>query len=101
MDDNVNILGCYISGPSIVYGTSEDQIKTASEQGILFRSYIWGEKGISNKLKKLKFVDYGIDMRLILFQFYVKPILASYLTGWGTSSLYTKPTRHSALGEGM
>lgn len=40
----------------------------------MFTSYIWGEKGISNALKKLKYEDYGKDVKLILFPFYVNPI---------------------------
>ena len=35
---------------------------------------IWGKEGISDTLKKLKHQNYGKDLVLILFQFYVKPI---------------------------
>jgi len=38
-----------------------------------FSPYIWGEKGISDTLKKLKHKDYGKDLVLVLFQFNVKP----------------------------
>ena len=43
------------------------------ENGSLFRTYIWGIKGIDNLLK-LNYQNYGADMKLILFQFYVNPI---------------------------
>jgi hypothetical protein len=69
-----NILGCFLSYPSLVYGASEEAKRIAKEQGDLFRSYIWGEKGICDTLKKLKHEDYGKDMIMILFQFYVNPI---------------------------
>src|ERR1700722_9533620 len=74
MKENENILGCYVS---ITLGKYDDDQKAkdlASEQGELFRAYIWGEKGICDTLKKLKHQDYGKDLILILFQFYVNPI---------------------------
>lgn len=40
---------------------------------MLFRSYIWGEKGIDNLFKKLKSQDYGNGLKLILLQFYINP----------------------------
>lgn len=78
MDENKNILGCYLSGPSLVYNPdiieSEKEEKEASIIGELFDSYIWGDNGIANILKRLNYNDYGKDMKLILFQFYLKPI---------------------------
>jgi len=74
MNENLNILGCYVS---ITSGKAEDSNEAkdfASQQGSIFRTYIWGEKGISNTLKTLKHENYGNDMNLILFQFYVNPI---------------------------
>lgn len=38
----------------------------------LFKAYIWGKKGICDTLKKLKHKNYGKDLKLALFQFYVK-----------------------------
>jgi len=63
MNEKVNIIGCFVSSMNGDYN------------GDLFRSYIWSDKGISDTLKKLKYEDYGKDMMLILFQFYVNPIL--------------------------
>lgn len=44
------------------------------KQGEEFRGYIWGRRGISELLKKLDRSNYGKDLELVLFQFYVKPI---------------------------
>ncbi|UII20560.1 hypothetical protein [Fulvivirga ligni] len=43
----------------------------------LVKSILWGNDGIDNKLKNLKYSDYGTDFKLILFQIYSNPI--SYL----------------------
>lgn len=74
MEIKDNILGCFVFGASVY---AEDDQKTkdlASAQSKLFTPYIFGEKGISDSLKKLKHEDYGKDIILILFKFYVKPI---------------------------
>jgi len=74
MNDNNNILGCYVSVTQ-AYPDADQQTKDlATEQGQLFRTYIWGEKGICDTLKKLHHEDYGKDLILALFQFYVNPI---------------------------
>jgi len=62
MSDENYILGCFAS------------TNMGDEQGALFRTYIWGEKGIGETLKKLNYRNYGKDMKRILFQFYVNPI---------------------------
>ena len=62
MENKDNILACYVSSMN------------GDENGDLFRNYIWGEKGICDVMKKLKWVDYGKDILIILFQFYVNPI---------------------------
>ncbi len=62
MEENKNILGCFVSS------------MRGDNSGALFRNYISGENGISNKLKKLHHEDYGKDLILILFQFQVNPI---------------------------
>jgi len=73
-EENYNIFGCFVSGGSTTYGDSQETIDIAKEKGIIFRNYIWGEKGIDNVLKKLNHENYGKDIKLILFQFYVNPI---------------------------
>ncbi len=74
MNDDKNILGCYVSVTQ-AYPDADQQTKNlATEQGQLFRSYIWGEKGICEIIKKLNQDNYGKDLKLILFQFYVNPI---------------------------
>ncbi len=80
MNEKDKFLGCFSSGPAIIYDASKTEKERITEQedkskiAELFRSYIWGENGISNTLKKLKNKDYGEDMEIILFQFYVNPI---------------------------
>ncbi len=69
-----NILGCFISITSGEFGDSGEVKNLKRKEGELFKSYIWGEKGISDILKKLNHQDYGQDLKLILFQFYVNPI---------------------------
>jgi hypothetical protein len=74
MSDDKNIFGCYVSYPSVMYDATELQKENAKMQGDLFREYIWGDKGICKKLKKLNYNDYGKDLKLVLFQFYVSPL---------------------------
>ncbi|MBB1646776.1 hypothetical protein [Sphingobacterium sp. UME9] len=62
MGDENYIIGCFAS------------TNMGDEQGVLFRTYIWGDKGIGDVLKALRYEDYGNDMKRILFQFYVNPI---------------------------
>jgi hypothetical protein len=58
-----NLIGFYAS-----FNAGENQ-----EEKV--RSYLWGEKGLKEKLKSLKWKDYGTDFKLILFQIYTNPIL--------------------------
>lgn len=67
MDDS--ILGCFLKvgfDPNL-------KAPDLKKRGDLVSSYIWGERGIDNKFKKLKSVDYGEDLKLALFEFYVNP----------------------------
>lgn len=70
-----SILKCFVSVTTGNYNDTQKQIDLATEQGREFRNYIWGEKGISKKIEQLNFEDYGNDLKLILFQFYVNPDL--------------------------
>jgi len=74
MNLNPNIIGCFVSGPATIYGDDEEITLAASQKGEEFSKYIWGEAGICNNLKKLMHENYGRDLRLILFQFYLNPI---------------------------
>ena len=74
MSDNKNIFGCYVSATQASPNADQQTKELATEQGRLFRNYIWGDKGISDTLKKLNQDDYGKDLKLALFQFYVNPI---------------------------
>jgi hypothetical protein len=69
MNNDENIFGCFFKvgfDPSL---TEQDFSNLANT----FKSYIWGEKGICDTLKKLNNEDYGNDLKLALFQFNVKP----------------------------
>jgi hypothetical protein len=69
-----NILGCFVSTSR--YPDADLQtVETLEKKWEVFRSYIWGEFGISDPLKTLKRSDYGKDLQLALFQFYVLPLL--------------------------
>lgn len=67
--DKTNILGCFLKigfDPNL----REQDFADLDNQ---FSPYIWGKRGISDKLKTLKSVDYGKDLQLALFEFHVKP----------------------------
>lgn len=74
MNNDKNIFGCYVSYPSLTYDATELQKKDAKNQGDLFYQYVWGETGICNALKTLNKDNYGEDLKLALFQFYINPI---------------------------
>ena len=74
MNDTKNIFGCFVSVTQPYPDVSKETKDLVLEQGRLFRSYIWGDRGICDTLKKLKHEDYGKDLKLALFQFYVNPI---------------------------
>jgi hypothetical protein len=40
----------------------------------LVKKYLWGDKGLKERLKSLKWQEFGEDFNLILFEIYVKPI---------------------------
>ena len=40
----------------------------------LVKKYLWGDKGLKEQLKTLKWQAYGQDFHLILFEIYVSPI---------------------------
>jgi len=69
-----NIFGCFVSVTHPYPNASQEVKNLASKQGDLFKTYIWGDKGISDTLKKMKYENYGKDLKLALFQFYVNPI---------------------------
>lgn len=68
-----SILKCFVSVNTGNYTDTQEEKDLAIEKGRFFRNYIWGEKGISKKLDQLKYTNYGKDLVLILFQFYVNP----------------------------
>jgi hypothetical protein len=74
MDSKNDILGCFVSSGEFFSDAPQEEKNLVLEKGALFRTYIWGENGISAALKKLKRETYGEDLMLILFQFYVNPL---------------------------
>ena len=80
MEEKKNILGCFIMAEATIYDKNKTERERQAEETRtneefhLFHSYIRGEKGIDNTLKKLNNEDYGNDLELALFQFYIKPI---------------------------
>lgn len=74
MEMKDNIFGCFVSATQPYPDANQETKDLALEQGRLFRSYIWGDKGICDTLKKLKHEDYGKDLKLALLQFYVNPL---------------------------
>lgn len=70
-----DILGCFISWAAN-YADESPPIKgLREEKSKLFSTYIWGEFGVADSLRTLKRSDYGKDLKLALFQFYVLPLL--------------------------
>ena len=74
-DNDNNILGCFVSGPSLYHDADQQTVDIATQKAELFRSYIWGEFGISVPLKTLNRSDYGRDLKLALFKFYTLPLI--------------------------
>ncbi|MFZ4930158.1 hypothetical protein [Chryseobacterium sp. Mn2064] len=73
MNDN-NIFGCFVSVTLPYPNEKQETQDLGKRQGDLFRSYIFGEKGISKIIKTLENNNYGNDFKIILFQFYVNPL---------------------------
>jgi len=74
MNTENSIFGCFVSSSGGNWDDDQKAKDVATAQGALFRTYIWGEQGICDNLKQLKNSDYGDDLLLVLFQFYVNPI---------------------------
>jgi hypothetical protein len=75
MAENDNaILGCFVS-TSRYPDADPETVQILEKQCELFRSYVLGKYGICSLLKTLKRSNYGCDLKLALFQFYVLPLL--------------------------
>jgi hypothetical protein len=74
MENKNRFVGCFASGPSLNYDDDKATKDLAGEQGRIFREYLWGEMGISDSLAILQSEKYGMDLALILFQFYLNPL---------------------------
>lgn len=69
MEMKDNIFGCFFKVGFDPNLSEQDFTAIANT----FKTYIWGDKGICDTLKKLKHADYGEDLVLALFQFNVNP----------------------------
>jgi len=69
------IYGCYISYPPAYADASEEMLRQGTEKGDEFSSYVWGDTGISHRLYRLRNNTYGADLKLILLEFYVLPLI--------------------------
>lgn len=74
MEKKDNIFNCYISISLGTFGiTTKEEKSVLENQGKVFRSYIFGENGLCNRLKSLCKTIYGHDLDSILLMFYVNP----------------------------
>lgn len=69
-----SIFGCFVNRSSVHWDDDQKVKDAVAEQGELFCTYIWGNNGLCETLKKLDCSNYGTDLKIILFQFYVSPI---------------------------
>lgn len=74
MNIDNEILGFFVSEQALFADATKEEEDKSGLQGLEFRSYIWGEKGVYNSLRQLRHRDYGKGLKLILFQFYINPI---------------------------
>jgi len=74
MDKKENLFGCFVSGPTVMYGMDETEQEGLRQKAKEFRNFIWGEKGIDSNLKELINYEYGNDISLILIKFYLLPL---------------------------
>lgn len=69
-----NILGCFVSSGSVYSTDNQSEIEIANKKGETFRGYIYGKDKLIEVIKELRYLNYGNDLKLVLFQFYVNPI---------------------------
>lgn len=69
----LNIFGYFVSYPSLPSDVPDEANENAIKRGDEFRSYIWGQSGVSGLTKNIPYYNYGKGLELILFQFYVIP----------------------------
>ena len=69
-----NIFGCFVSGPAVYGDSSTETINESERLGEEFVKFMWGSNRLCEILKQLKHQDYGTDLTIILFQFYLNPI---------------------------
>jgi hypothetical protein len=70
--DNDGIIGFFASCEHDSSESDAERDKKDAEFAS-FRSYIWGDGGFASRLGSLRYTEYGHDLKLVLFQFYVFP----------------------------
>ena len=74
-ESDAAILGCFVSGPATYHDDDAETREILKRKGEIFSNYIWGGDGIRDPLNTLKRRDYGQDLQLVLFQFYLLPLI--------------------------
>jgi len=71
-DPDSQIIG-FFSSVEHTYDESEEEERRIDGLDEEFRSYLSGKTGLSDKLGRLDYKEYGRDLMLILYQFYIFP----------------------------
>ena len=74
MKESENIFGCFVSSHASLRRSGDKTEHILKDKGELFRNYVWGQSGFCKTLKRLRHENYGEDLKLILFQFYINPV---------------------------
>lgn len=70
-----SILGCFVSGPATYHDDNSTTRELLGRKGETFRKYVWGPLGVRDHLSTLRRQNYGRDLDLVLFKFYLLPLI--------------------------
>lgn len=69
------IIGFFVSYQSLIAGFTVYEKEKVEKQGKLFEDYVWHNlDSLDKKLGNIAFSDFGFDLELILFEFYINPL---------------------------
>lgn len=69
------IIGFFVSYQSLIAGFTESEKEKVETQGKSFENYIWHDSdSLDRRLENIVFSDFGFDLELILFEFYINPL---------------------------
>ncbi len=74
-ENDDGMIGFFVSGPATYFDTDPDTRELLEKKRNIFRPYVWSELGVRELLKTLHRRDYGENLDLILFKFYLLPLL--------------------------